>query len=373
MRLQFNRLLVMLFLALNFQAVLAANDLFFDISVANNVLSIRTTIPNHFYSSAGIRLNTTDYSLANTGRECSPLANGYCIFSLSDVTPASISIAGATGTVSLTLCLNGLGELSCQNYTVTIISPPQIPTIYVSAFNGNVDISTNLGNTWTPTPAQPDGTDAFGIFVIPNGTMYVATQMTVEISSNNGLSWTATNPPSVGGVDCVFVSQGIIYTAAFDTVYFSSNNGNTWTSTNPVPDASGVFSLFIIPNGTIYAGTDDGNLVFSSNQGQTWTTTATSPDGSRVGAIFITPTNTLYVGTGNGNLEISTNNGTTWTPTISQPDLGCGINGVSVTTNGTIYASTGCGNVVISTDNGNTWTATPTQPPGSVSGMYVKE
>lgn len=51
-------------------------------------LSISTTIPNHVYSNAGIKINTPGFLL--TG--CTPISNGYCLFTTSNTTPASIGL-----------------------------------------------------------------------------------------------------------------------------------------------------------------------------------------------------------------------------------------------------------------------------------------
>lgn len=58
-------------------------------TVASLNLSINTSIPNHIYPSAGIKVNTSGYTL--TG--CAPLNNGYCQFSVSNTAPISIALS----------------------------------------------------------------------------------------------------------------------------------------------------------------------------------------------------------------------------------------------------------------------------------------
>ena len=55
-------------------------------------LHIRTSIPNHAYPSVGIKINNNPSYLL-TG--CTPITNGYCLFSASDKSPANISIGYA--------------------------------------------------------------------------------------------------------------------------------------------------------------------------------------------------------------------------------------------------------------------------------------
>lgn len=56
-------------------------------------LTITPTIAHHSYALIGIKLNTPGYTLS-TG--CSVIKNGYCLFSASDINPASISITANT-------------------------------------------------------------------------------------------------------------------------------------------------------------------------------------------------------------------------------------------------------------------------------------
>lgn len=51
-------------------------------------IRIRTTIPSRTYPQAGIKINTRGYLL----RHCSANAKGYCVFSVSDQTPAPFTI-----------------------------------------------------------------------------------------------------------------------------------------------------------------------------------------------------------------------------------------------------------------------------------------
>jgi hypothetical protein len=62
-------------------------------TVSASNLNIQTTIPNHTYPNAGIKINTPGFELPN----CKPYKSGYCLFSVNAVIPASIAIA-QTGT-----------------------------------------------------------------------------------------------------------------------------------------------------------------------------------------------------------------------------------------------------------------------------------
>lgn len=58
-------------------------------TVSARNLSIKTTLPNHVYPAAGIKINTPGYSLAG----CTLIGNGYCLFSVSSTAPASITVS----------------------------------------------------------------------------------------------------------------------------------------------------------------------------------------------------------------------------------------------------------------------------------------
>src|SRR5258708_200138 len=103
---------VMLLLMMWIQTASAYNGQLFSIQVAGSALTINTVVPHHLYPSAGIKINTAGYSLANPGTDCTPISNGYCLLSVSDTQSKTISLKGNIGGVGITLCLNGNGPLS---------------------------------------------------------------------------------------------------------------------------------------------------------------------------------------------------------------------------------------------------------------------
>ena len=119
------KIMIIILTLLGSQISFASNHLFFNITAINTTLNITTTIPNHSYTNAGIKINTTGYSLKNAGTDCVPISNGYCLFSVSDTSTKAISLTGSTGNVNMTLCLNGAGPLSCQNATIAITAGPK--------------------------------------------------------------------------------------------------------------------------------------------------------------------------------------------------------------------------------------------------------
>lgn len=98
--------------------------LLFTLSSIGSTLTIRTVVPNHTYPAAGIKIVTPGYRIGATENTtpCTAIDNGYCLFRVSDTVPKSITISGPDETkkISIILCLNGTGELSCQRYQATV-------------------------------------------------------------------------------------------------------------------------------------------------------------------------------------------------------------------------------------------------------------
>jgi hypothetical protein len=102
----------------------------FNVTGSSNNIKINTVIPNHYYPAAGIRLKTPGYQITSG---CSSIANGYCLFGVSDTQQARIITSGNTNILDIVLCLDGNGPNSCQNYNL-----PTTHYAYIThAFSGS--------------------------------------------------------------------------------------------------------------------------------------------------------------------------------------------------------------------------------------------
>jgi len=110
------------------QISFADPGLFFNVNATGSLLNLTTTIPHHSYANAGIKFNTPGYSLTS----CRTTGNGFCLFSVSDTMPASLLVNGPRGMPSATLCLEGQGPLSCQDYAISITGSNAPRFIYIS-------------------------------------------------------------------------------------------------------------------------------------------------------------------------------------------------------------------------------------------------
>lgn len=306
----------------------------FTVSVSGTTLTITSTAANHTYPAAGIKINTpSDFS---AGSGCTLQSNGFCTFSVSDTVPAHIVINGSTASTDVTLCLNGVGALSCQHYSVALTGP----VFYASTKHGVVQTSTNRGVSWTAT-AQPGGNTGHGLWFY-NNVFYMG---------------------SPGG-----------------NVEQSLDSGASWSATGAQPDGSAVISVFSANGSTLYAGTQNGNVAISSNRGVSWNlATVPYPVSGDLGNVPVTGIfvsgNTLYVTTGgslaDGNyyskLQKSTDGGQHWsditpagfTPSGAPPTPTASYDGVFMSVfvlSNTLYAETSDGHTFISTDGGGSWT-----------------
>lgn len=111
----------------------SGTGLLFNLSVSGADVDATTTIPNHFYPFAGVKVNTPGYELelvnvvnakskTNINPSCALNGDGFCVFPVSDSQAQTIRVLGQGGLVSLTLCLNANHPVSCQLYTVSISS-----------------------------------------------------------------------------------------------------------------------------------------------------------------------------------------------------------------------------------------------------------
>jgi len=92
--------------------------LLFKVTGSSTSVTISTVMPNHTYPTAGIKIKSSGYQLSGVGSECTMAKTEYCLFSVSDTAPKTFSISGSGNALEITLCLNGNGPLSCQDYMI---------------------------------------------------------------------------------------------------------------------------------------------------------------------------------------------------------------------------------------------------------------
>lgn len=196
-------------------------------------LSIRTTIPNHVYRTAGIKINTPGYVLSG----CTLTGNGYCLFSANNTTPTNIPVSrmvhsntnitvSSTGIIpvngsfgSLTVTNNGTADYA---YNVSAILPSDWTNVTQDAIDcatiapnggtctltftstkpyvaqGNITVTGD--NTIPPaTTALAFSMSGYLVFAVPTAsTALVVANTDVAIQDSPGISWSINNTALVG-------------------------------------------------------------------------------------------------------------------------------------------------------------------------------
>lgn len=194
----------------------------FNVVSDSAAIRVSTTIPNHTYIKAGIKINTPGYSI-DAQSECTPSANGYCLFSTSDQEQKLITINGNPGTINVTLCLNASNKpLSCQKYTISQ------STLHYAYFTNGGDHSVTRCSIGSSTGLLYSCSvmDTGGNLNTPSGIAlnenyaYIANYGNVniilcEVNSSNGELYgcnpTITPPVSLAGPSSIALNNGIAY------------------------------------------------------------------------------------------------------------------------------------------------------------------
>lgn len=248
----------------------SSSGLFFNVTAAGNNLSINTTIPHHTYPAAGIKINTPGYTLAGVGTACVNAGNGYCLFSVSDTQAKSLSITGSTpsGKLSITLCLNGKGPLSCQDYSLSASASAcgrfttgftgSWSTVANNPFNGgmgfsgylpqgtpatlylgddsNFDSYSSSGNSYTTLTSAPTSFQSYGSIAYFGGSLWSMTNGMVIQYNLTTNTWTtpATGLTTAGSAQTTVDDQGNLWTWQNESNLLEYNIATGTTTTHPV-------------------------------------------------------------------------------------------------------------------------------------------
>jgi ligand-binding sensor domain-containing protein len=146
-------------------------------------------------------------------------------------------------------------------------------TVYAGMTNG-VYVSTNNGASWA-VKSQLSQSRILNLTTV-NSNLYAingslsSTIQTVFLSTNNADSWlsiySSSNNPLPNAVTAIGSN---IFIGTAIGIQLSSNNGATWTAVNPSATQRNVTS-FAVNGNTLYAGTTDGGIYLSNNNGTTW-------------------------------------------------------------------------------------------------------
>jgi hypothetical protein len=156
----------------------------------------------------GIKVNTPGFTPISG---CTPAPNGYCLFAVDNLTPASIRIKPLkpTTNINITLCLNGQAELSCANYDVAF-STANLYAYYAGTSCGAYDFISidttglRLGGADDAAYAVNLGSHPINLYGSIYSQLYMSTNGVISSVSQTSFSNTAL-PTSVNFGDVLFV------------------------------------------------------------------------------------------------------------------------------------------------------------------------
>jgi len=155
--------------------------------VTRQTLSIQTVRPNHTYPAAGIKILTSGYTLSG----CTFVSNGYCQFSVSNTTAASVIVTSLAAPTLASITPNTGTASGGTGFSVTGTNLTGATGI---TFAGTVATSVNVVNSTTVTGVTP--AHAAGavdvVITTPEGTATLMNGYTYET--------TAVGQSSGGGV-----------------------------------------------------------------------------------------------------------------------------------------------------------------------------
>ncbi|GGI78440.1 Lcl C-terminal domain-containing protein [Legionella impletisoli] len=286
-------------------------------TVTRRTLSIRTIAPNHIYPAVGIKVKTPGFSL--TG--CTFIANGFCIFSasntsfatvtvtsleteatLTEINPPSGSAAGGTGVILTGTGLSGttgvtfggtaaIGVNVVNSTTVTAVTPAHaagVVDVVITTTNGDSTLAN--GYTYLPTAvgqSSNGGTIACLGAVIPNLNLIASIAdnstgiqwggngvITNAQSTTNGAANTTTIIATVGN------NGGIPYAAQLCNNFEVDSRGNT-----PCQAGNICYNDWFLPAkdqlNCLFINKD---LIGGFSMGDYWSSTEFFPEGSEFNA-----------------------------------------------------------------------------------------
>lgn len=197
-------------------------------SITGTQLTIATTIPGRTYSSVGIKVNTLGVSLNEVGVSCTLIQNGYCIFSVSDTSPAQFTI---------------------KTYTIggTISDLAQPGLILQNNGGDNLAISAGATSFTFPTSIPPGGSYNVTIFQQPTGqtcTVSNGSGSNVMTNITNVLVECTVNTYTIGGIVSGLTGADlVIQNNGGDDIHINAGT-TTFEFSTPVP-YGGSYAVFI--------------------------------------------------------------------------------------------------------------------------------
>ncbi len=214
--------------------------------------------------------------------------------------------------------------------------------------NYGLYFSTNNGSSFVQKANLPPNS-VNDLDVNTDGTLFAATNSGIFSSPDLGASWTHIQSGFVNVSALKKAGNGNYFASCDQGVFRSSDRCSTWVNSLLRYDAT----YLVIVNGTdLFCSTYSSGVFRSTNSGQSWEPVNTGLNQGNIISMFVRPNGDLFAGTFLGPYR-STDGGSHWTPQTS----GLGqlrIDGFVIAPSGNLFAG-GYGGVFRSSDGGIAW------------------
>lgn len=259
--------------------------------------------PRHYYPSAGIKINTPAYKIGNSGMDCAPIGNGYCLFPVSNtacrnisvvantpltISPASLPAAPLNVAYSKTITASD----GTAPYTYAIVSGSLPTGLTLNTSTGQISGTPTTAGTFSFTIGATDtnaNTGSRGYSVVISSSLCI--NSTISLPFDLAIDFTGTGSPACGDNGA---NGGRYKLFQYDSASCTGGQltANTCGQTSLDTQLS-VFQSQVPPFGTCIAGNDD----FCGLQSQvTW---------SAGGGLYDIVVNGFNGSTGSGSITVT--------------------------------------------------------------------
>ena len=166
----------------------------------------------------------------------------------------------STDSGSMWALMEGLPELSMNLF---VVDPHETSRVYSAGGDAGVFVSSNGGETWTPTNDGLTDLRVVSLVLDPSSTsvLYAGTSSGIFSSVDRGQTWSLTALALAATALVVHPTNGMVFAATPDGVFRSVDEGATWSDLNAGLGTASVSSLAVDSSGAfLHAGTSAGVL-----------------------------------------------------------------------------------------------------------------
>lgn len=233
---------------------------------------------------------------------------------------------------------------------VWTMEPDNEGNILAGTFGGK--IYRNSGNSWLQVNEGMNTSYIWALSVMPNGSVYAATEKGLYRSAGNAAEWQLTELKDKDVRTIAADTKGNLFAGVWGGgVLKSSDGGNSWMQAEEFPKTAAVQSITVTPSGEVFAGTFGAGIFRSDDQGKSWQKQDIEYD--HIWAIESDAKGNLYAGSYGGGLYISRDNGASWK---KKEGLSAGyIYNINTSGDGQVYLAAWNSGVYMSDDFGGSW------------------